>query len=154
MNCPGCESSDKDPNFVFQTNYWKVFLNPKQTYLGRSIATLKRHCASLSDLTNEEWDDFVGLVKIIESAYKKALSATLFNWSCLMNDAYQNEPPNPHVHWHLRPRYENPVRLFGLTFEDLEFGHHYARPETSYTAPQDIQEKIIERLRESLEGEP
>jgi len=106
----------------------------------------------LSDLAGDEWDDFSKVVKTLESTYKEALGATLFNWGCLMNDAYQNKPPNPHVHWHLRPRYEKPIKLFGLTFEDLEFGHHYARPEISYTAPREIQEKIIGLLQKALEG--
>ena len=151
MNCLGCESSDKDPTYIFQTDYWKVSLNPKQTYLGRSIITSKRHCESLSDLTREEWEDFRKLVKSLESGYKKAFGATLFNWDCLMNNAYQNKPPNPHVHWHLRPRYEKPVKLFNISFEDLDFGQQYGRSEESYTAPREIQEKIINLIKESLE---
>lgn len=151
MDCLGCKSSEKDPNYITETSHWKVFLNPEQTYLGRAIIALKRHCGSLSALTTQEWEDYIHLVKILESSYKKALGATLFNWSCLMNNAYQNKPPNPHVHWHLRPRYERSIKLFGVTFKDMEFGHHYARgSERSYTAPQDIQQKIITLIQKSF----
>ena len=151
MGCLGCKSSEKDSSFITQTLHWKVFLNPKQTYLGRSIITLKRHCGSLSDLTKQEWEDYIHLLKNLESAYKEVLGATLFNWSCLMNNAYQNKPPNPHVHWHLRPRYEKPIKLFGVTFEDTEFGNHYARgSERSYVAPEAIQQKIIALIQKSL----
>ena len=151
MDCLGCKSSEKDPAYITRTSHWKVFLHPEQTYLGRSVITLKRHCGSLSAVTKEEWVDFIRLVKKIESSYKKALGATLFNWSCLMNNAYQDTPPNPHVHWHLRPRYRKSVRLFGTVFEDIEFGHHYASgSEKSYMAPEEIQQQIISLIQKFL----
>lgn len=151
MHCIGCESSEKDSNFITQTDYWKIFLNPKQTYLGRSIITLKRHCGELSLLKSEEWEDLYKLIKVVEPVYKKAFGAKLLNWSCLMNNAYQNNPPNPHVHWHLRPRYDKKVKFFGVVFKDLEFGHHYSRGnERSYHASVEIQQEIINKLQETL----
>lgn len=51
----------------------------------------------------------------------------MFNWSCLMNFAYRNDPPDPQVHWHFRPRYKHPVDFAGEKFEDRAFGSHYER---------------------------
>lgn len=151
VDCSGCKSSNKDLDFITETKHWKVFLNPEQAYLGRCVVILKRHCGALTFMTDEEWGDFITLVKRLESACKKSLGATLFNWTCLMNKSYQNKPPNPHVHWHLRPRYNKSLKLFGVTFEDTEFGHHYARElERSYKAPIEIQQLIIDLIHQSL----
>ena len=51
--------------------------------------------------------------------------ATMFNWSCLMNDAYKHENPHPHLHFHVRPRYKNPININDKVFYDSEFAHHY-----------------------------
>ena len=42
-----------------------------------------------------------------------------------MNDAYRAEQANPHVHWHVWPRYKNPVRINYIMLEDLNFAHQY-----------------------------
>ncbi len=136
-------------DFIFETKYWEVYLNPDQYYLGRSAVVAKRDVGSLSDLKEEEWLDFAALVKKFESTLKKAFEATMFNWACLMNDAYQNDPPAPHVHWHLRPRYKKSVEFAGIKFEDKEFGHHYARS-TDSQVPEEVFQKIVWRIKESL----
>lgn len=138
------------PNFIFQTEHWNVYLNPDQYYLGRSVVVAKRNVGSMSELKEDEWRDFAKLVKGFESAFKKAFGATMFNWTCLMNDAYKNNPPNPQVHWHFRPRYKNPVKFEGVKFEDKEFGNHYARG-TNFEVPEKIFLKIIEKIKENLQ---
>ncbi len=113
---------------ILETTYWKVELNNyDQTNLGRSYVTAKRDVGSMSDLSQEEWLDFGEVVKKLESACTRAFGATMFNWTCLMNLAYQNDPPNPHVHWHFRPRYKSSVSFASETFEDHAFGKHYER---------------------------
>src|SRR3989344_516260 len=117
---------EKPNNFIFETKYWEVYLSSDQYYLGRCVIVAKRDVGEMSLLTDEEWLDFANLVRNIESGFKKALGATMFNWTCLMNGAYQEKDPHPQVHWHLRPRYAKPVEFAGQKFEDKEFGHHYA----------------------------
>lgn len=113
---------------ILETEHWKVELNTyDQTYLGRSFVSAKRDVGTMSDLTNEEWLDFAAVVKKLEAACKSSFGATMFNWTCLMNLAYQNDPPDPHVHWHFRPRYKAAVKFASETFEDIDFGQHYAR---------------------------
>lgn len=127
MKCDVCPFSKNYKRMIVQSKYWKVDINENQEYLGRSYIALKRHCGSLSELAKEEWLDFSKLVKIVESVFKKTFGAKMFNWSCLMNNAFRENPAHPHVHWHLRPRYEKEMRFAGITFTDPEFGHHYAR---------------------------
>ena len=58
MKCAYCESSSADNNFLFETSCWKVFLAFEQAYVGRSLIILKRHAATLTDLTDKELLDF------------------------------------------------------------------------------------------------
>lgn len=124
MECISC-LAPKANELVFETDFWKITLSVDQAYLGRSYVTLKRHCGSISELSPTEWEDLRNVIKKLESALKSSFGADMFNWTCLMNLAYQNNPPNPHVHRHFRPRYRQPVELGEQTFTDDEFGHHY-----------------------------
>ena len=149
MECIHCNKSSKDDDFIFETGYWKVSLAEDHSYLGRCYINLKRHSGDLAELKQEEWDDFIKLVKKLESALKKAFNATMFNWTCLMNNAYQTNPPNPHVHWHFRPRYNHNVKFSGEIFEDIEFGYHYNRDRKKITS-NEINRKIINKIKENL----
>lgn len=148
MPCLFC----KKPNpidIVYQTEHWAVFLAQDQTYLGRCIVSLKRHCGGLAELKKEEWEEFIGVVKKLESAFRKAFDAIMFNWNCLMNDAYQEKIPDPHVHWHFRPIYNHKVEIANLVFEDLEFGHHYDRTKKR-EIPKAAKKIIISKIKENL----
>jgi hypothetical protein len=52
----------------------------------------------------------------------KLLKAVVMND---VNVAYRNNPPNPHVHWWLVPRYAQQVVIHAGTSEDPHFGHPY-----------------------------
>ena len=146
MECFFCK---KPKDIVYKDSYWCLMLDTDQTYLGRCCVVLKRHCGDLAELTKEELLDFHEIAKKLESALKKSFNATMFNWTCLMNDSYKNIPPNPHVHWHFRPRYNHKVEFSGLTFEDKEFAHHYARG-TAKEISEDIRKKIIEKIKDNF----
>lgn len=148
MKCLSCQNPD-GKNLIVVTEFWSVTLSSNQSYLGRSYVTLKRHCGSLSELEPNEWLDFIDLIKKLESAFKKAFDATMFNYTCLMNNAYQESPPNPHVHWHFRPRYDHSVDVGGEQFNDPEFGHHYSREREQSTSPE-VKEVILSKIKESV----
>ncbi|MFH0714189.1 MAG: HIT family protein [Candidatus Diapherotrites archaeon] len=144
--CPICQSPEKNPNLIFQTRYWWFSLANDQYYLGRSFLTAQRHVSSLGKLSKAEWKDFEKLVVRIEKVYAKTFKPALLNWTCMVNGAFQKKPYAPHMHWHIRPRYEKPIRFQGLVFKDKEFGHHYAR-RTNRKLSKEIQQKIIARLK-------
>ncbi len=150
MNCSACAKPNKS-NLIIATKFWHVTVSSRQTYLGRSYVTLKRHCDSVSALTMEEWSEFIALTKKLESALKKAFKATTFNWTCLMNNAYLESPANPHVHWHFRPRYDHAVNFAGMTFDDLEFGYHYNNVEEKQKISPAVKKKIIDKIKQNLE---
>jgi len=148
MSCDICGFIKSNNNPILETDYWVVLLADDQSYLGRCYITLKRHSGDLIELTKAEWNDLHKIIIKLELSVKKAFGATLFNWACLMNLAYQNNPPNPHIHWHFRPRYDHSVRFEGLTFKDPEFGNHYARGnERSLIISKKVQQKIIDRIQ-------
>ncbi len=140
----------EEGDLFFETSFWKVILSPDQAYLGRCVIVLKRECGQLSKLTSEEWADFhKNIVQKLEFAVKKAFNATMFNWTCLMNNAFKSENPKPQVHWHFRPRYRNEIKLAGEQFKDLEFAHHYSR-ERNKLISKEVLERISEQIKKYL----
>lgn len=66
-----------------------------------------------------------------------------------MNNFYKGSEPNPHLHIHVRPRYDKPVMLNKSTYTDSEFGHHYAVNKSGIIPVKDKGEVFI-RLKEWL----
>ena len=66
-----------------------------------------------------------------------------------MNNFYKEAAPDPHLHIHVRPRYDMPVILNGSTYTDNEFGHHYALNKSGDISHEDKVEVFI-RLKEWL----
>lgn len=132
---------------VFTTRHWKVILRADdQTYLGRAVVVCKRSVPSIPDLTEAEWRDLQAVITTYEDACIDAFGATMFNWTCLMNDAYQHHPFDPQVHWHVRPRYEQSVTFAGQIFNDTQFGHHYER-RTNRAVSDEVAKEIVAALQ-------
>lgn len=149
-NCVWCNLSEEEKRYqVYETASWSLFLSDEQDYIGRCILVLKRHCGSMSDLTEDEWAELRKLICKAEAGLKTVLGATLCNWSCLMNHFYKESDPDPHLHLHVRPRYDKPVMLNGNTYLDSEFGHHYAMKKSG-SIPVEDKEEVFHRLKEWL----
>lgn len=148
MKCKYCQKATarNSATTLYKTDNWCVTLHPAQGYLGRCIVATKRHVESLSDLSEEEWFDFFTLVKKLEPAFKAAFGAEMFNWTCMMNNAYKEKHPYPHVHWHFRPRYRHAVHVGGITFTDSEFGSHYDRTRKTEDVTDEVMYAIAKRL--------
>jgi len=145
MDCICCQKP-KSENLIYQSDLWKIELAADQTYLGRCYVTLQRHCGDIAEMTKDEWDEFTEIVKKLENALKKSFHSTMFNWTVLMNDAYKVEPPNPHIHWHFRPRYNHEIKVGKETFKDPNFAHHYQRG-TNRKVPKTTIKKIINEIK-------
>ena len=110
---------------------------------------LKRHTADLANLTQEEMLEFFDVIKGLEDALRSAFDATMFNWSCYMNYAYQDIPPDPHVHWWAVPRFNHPVRIGDMIFEDPHFGTPYDHNRW-LEVPIAMRTQIAERIQKAL----
>lgn len=133
--CVSCTPPDDDELTFLVSPAWKVVLHPDQTVPGAVLLVARRHVGQLSDLTAEEAAEWFELYSVVERALLDELGADLVNVSCERNWAYRAadpEPPqldgraNPHVHWHVAPRFAAPVEIAGTTFVDEDFGDELA----------------------------
>jgi diadenosine tetraphosphate (Ap4A) HIT family hydrolase len=155
MSCTLCSITDElahaDQEYVFvnETPDWVVSLAPNQSLLGRCVVRLRRHAESVAQLTDTEVLSFRNLLASLEQAAKAAFGATMFNWSCYMNFAYRKQPPEPHVHWWLVPRYAHSVVFWNMQFEDPHFGSPYDHARW-YTPPVELRQAIATELSQQL----
>lgn len=108
-----------DPRFlVGQSEHWSILLNIDQSLLGRCYLSLKRLETNVLALRPEEitnlWATSARVVKALDLLWYP----DHFNYAFLMNQ-------DPHVHWHVIPRYKGRREFAGGTFVDPEFGGHY-----------------------------
>lgn len=109
---------------VVDSDIWRVELNPNQQHLGRTFVGLREHKSSLSELSIEEVIEFHRIVVALEMGARAAFSPDLFNWMCLMNNAKRDDQ-QPHVHWHMVPRYSESVMFNGHTYTDSAWPRQY-----------------------------
>ncbi len=144
--CEVCQAlAHNEP--LFETRFWTVTLSQDQGYLGRCYVTLKEHRETLSRLSDKQWQEFVEVVRKLESAMAASFGAKLFNWVCLMNNAYQKQPAQPHVHWHFRPRYDHKVKVGGMVFDDPKFGFHYDRNQVKL-----VDDSLLDEINQVISG--
>lgn len=145
QKCDICDHLQDITNRIAKTEYWVISLAPDQGYLGRCYVTLRKHKGSLASLSEDEWADFAILARKLEYSVTKSFAAEPSNWACMMNNAYQETPANPHVHWHFRPRYRKPYCINGITFEDPLFGYHYDRDQIK-----SVDNEVFQIIRKTL----
>lgn len=121
--CNGPEIYGELPEVV-ASDTWRVELNPNQQHLGRTFVGLRDHKPSLSELTAEEMAELHRIIVALEMGARAAFSPDLFNWMCLMNNAKRDDQ-QPHVHWHMVPRYSNPVKFGEHTYTDSAWPRQY-----------------------------
>ncbi|HUC38874.1 MAG TPA: hypothetical protein VL944_01965 [Candidatus Acidoferrum sp.] len=151
MDCVICEAPARfKQDALFETPYWSAGLrSDEQSCLGRGVVRLNRHAGKISELTAAEWKDLRTTMRKYEDTVTRAFLPASFNWECLMNEAYTLSPPNPHVHWHVKPRYAHKVKIGDVVFEDKEFGK---RATGSFQPPRSVIDEIIKMLRVQMES--
>ena len=109
-------------NLYSSENFEVVFESWCQEFPGYCIISSKKE--NLSELTSEEWIEIGKLEKELERVIKKIFDATMFNFACLMNNAYRDNE-KPHVHFHFIPRYKNELKIFNKIYKDKHFGYNF-----------------------------
>ncbi|HUD11487.1 MAG TPA: HIT family protein [Candidatus Saccharimonadia bacterium] len=144
--CQICRYLTDGTTPLIESDHWVGYLSPDQGYLGHTFIELRRHEPSLTGLSEPEWSDLHQVISRFEHAIRLSFDAQVFNWVCLMNDAFKSDDPRPHVHWKVRPRYARPVQIGPAQFSDPNFAHHYDKAhDRDHVAP------LGEPLRESIE---
>lgn len=108
---------------LYKGKYFEVvFVDWCQEFIGQCI--ISGHKESLSDMTSEEWTELGKIEKELERVCKKLFNSAMFNFACLMNNAYRDNV-KPHVHFHFMPRYKEEVCLFNKHYIDRHFGYNF-----------------------------
>lgn len=153
--CDACEflkSPNQKPQ-ILVTDNWTVGIYNDQPYLGRAYATLKTHKGKISELGADEWQEFQEIMGKLEAAYRNAFGAEVLNIECNMNHAFKTEPFNPHVHWHIYPRYKASVEVAGIVFEDPLFGSHIDEDKVNMVSDEVLDEIALILQKELTENE-
>ena len=146
--CEYCQLIGGYGQLFWETDCWKIYLAPSQRYLGTCVVAIKRHCRELSELNDDEWIDFAIVVRNLEKSVDKAFHPTLFNWSCFKNSVFRSENPDPEVHWHFIPRYQESVEYEGIKFTDPDFG--FIPQPIKKEIPEEVHDKIIQEVMGNL----
>jgi diadenosine tetraphosphate (Ap4A) HIT family hydrolase len=96
---------------IYESKCWIWSLRPVQATLGAGVLSLKRECAVLSELTQEEFSDLNNIIKVIEKTLKQTFNYDIMNYLMLMMVDKQ-------VHYHVIPRYERTIDFAGTSWKD------------------------------------
>jgi len=142
---------------LFKGNYWDVIFGIwSQDHPGYCIIGNDKE--SLSDLEPAAWEELGKIEKELERVCKKIFGATMFNFCCLMNNAYRDNE-KPRVHYHFVPRYRNELKLFGKKYKDCHFGYNFWKWDLNrFKQQKDIfneseREKIFEMMKNEFKSE-
>jgi diadenosine tetraphosphate (Ap4A) HIT family hydrolase len=107
---------------LYKGKYWNVIFGEWcQEFPGYCI--IENDKESLSELEPEAWIELGQIEKELEKVCTKLFGATMFNFACLMNNAYRDKE-KPMVHYHFIPRYKNKLNLFKKVYKDRYFGYN------------------------------
>jgi len=96
---------------VAEYRHWVVLLRPQQPTLGSLVLAARGDFTCLSDLPAEAFAELHRAVSDIEAALAAAVGYAKLNYLMLMM-------VDPHVHWHVIPRYEGVREAHGVTVAD------------------------------------
>jgi len=91
--------------------HWVVLLRPAQPTLGSLVLAAKGPATAFSELTPEAFAELGTVVADIEGRVREALGTLKINYLMLMM-------VDPHVHFHVVPRYEGERSAAGVTMRD------------------------------------
>ena len=90
---------------------WVVLLRPSQPTLGSLVLACKDDATSLGAVSAEAYAELAIAAGDLERAVRAALNCQKFNYLALMM-------VDPHVHFHVIPRYAEPREFEGTTCRD------------------------------------
>jgi diadenosine tetraphosphate (Ap4A) HIT family hydrolase len=96
---------------IAEYGHWVVLLRPAQPTLGSLILAAKSEAKSFADLPREAFVELQAAVAEIEAALAASVRHEKINYLMLMM-------VDPHVHFHVIPRYEGERSACGVTVPD------------------------------------
>jgi diadenosine tetraphosphate (Ap4A) HIT family hydrolase len=124
---------------ILDTAHWTWSVRTAQPTLGSSVLSLRRHAPSFGGVTSAEMVDLASAVAAVESATQRAFRYDKINYLMLMM-------VDPHVHFHVLPRYAEVRR-----FADLDW-HDRGWPAVPSLAAEPCTAEVLSAIRSALRG--
>ena len=96
---------------VAEFDHWVVLLRPAQPTLGSLVLAAKSDATAFGDLPGDAHAELKTVTAAIEAALTRAVNYAKINYLMLMM-------VDPHVHFHVIPRYDGERSAAGLTITD------------------------------------
>jgi diadenosine tetraphosphate (Ap4A) HIT family hydrolase len=96
---------------IAEFDHWLVLLRPAQPTLGSLVLAAKSDATAFGDLPGEAHAELKTVTAAIEAALAAAVDFRKINYLMLMM-------VDPHVHFHVIPRYDGSRSAVGLTITD------------------------------------
>ncbi|MCQ8186327.1 HIT family protein [Parvularcula maris] len=132
------EAFGGDASLIKAYEHWSVLIRPKQATLGAMVLVAHADVTSYGALPAEAYAELAAVVPDIEAALAKTFSPQKMNYLMLMM-------VDPHVHYHVLPRYEAAKAFEGVEVTD-----------TGWPGPPDLKnqtpEHVANAAREVLMG--
>lgn len=103
-----------DDLLLARVGAWNISLRPKQVTIGSLVLSLDRQCPEMSGLTSGEAADLSKAFLKIEEILQTSFKPQKLNYLALMMVDHQ-------VHFHVIPRYENPVEWRERFYPDKDW---------------------------------
>jgi diadenosine tetraphosphate (Ap4A) HIT family hydrolase len=96
---------------IAEFDHWVVLLRPAQPTLGSLVLAAKSDATAFGDLPVEAHTELKAVTAMIEASLARAVDYARINYLMLMM-------VDPHVHFHVIPRYDGTRSALGLTIAD------------------------------------
>jgi diadenosine tetraphosphate (Ap4A) HIT family hydrolase len=100
---------------ILTTAHWSVVIRRKQVTLGALVLICRDHVESIGGLSREAAADLPAAAKALESMLQDAFHPDKLNYLALMM-------VDPHLHFHVLPRYSEERVYHGYRFKDAAWG--------------------------------
>jgi diadenosine tetraphosphate (Ap4A) HIT family hydrolase len=124
---------------VAEYQHWVVLLRPSQPTLGSLILAAKSDVTAFSELKPKAFSELHKITAAIEKVLKNAVAPAKINYLMLMM-------VDPHVHFHVIPRYEGGRGYAGIDVNDAGWPKVPALGEARALTDEEV-EKLIGWLR-------
>lgn len=142
MECIFCDKK-LEKYLIKKFEYWTVYLNPDQYYLGRIYVALNRHGPENTfELRDEEWNEFKQVIDKVAKVQKLLYRYDLVHY--LILQMYDRN----HFHMHLIPGYKDVRVVYGEEFKDELLG------KSPFPSPKkEFDEKLLQKIKEDIQKE-
>ncbi|MFZ9396699.1 MAG: HIT family protein [Erythrobacter sp.] len=108
---PTIEKFGYPATLLHEGEHWVILLRPAQPTLGSLVLAAKSDATEFSKLPLAAFAELAGLTRTIEAALRAFVQYERINYLMLMM-------VDPHVHFHVIPRYQGSREWQGLEFPD------------------------------------